>query len=303
MAAAYFSRSNRSNAAGGCGTLGAVALPITPELVKRVAGELGEGGWRFSLRQLYYAVCAEAEIPPTHAAANGEIALGALLAVVALILIRFRVVFAALLGLGAVLIVAGVVQRLTSRPPEGRVLVMSYAEFESRFGGIELDSLVDIDAKPDLRPPGSGIAVVCDSEETARVLAANLDTAGLNDVVPLDAESLPTPIPWRAVAALHDASPRGCALPLELHEAGVDVIDCGLRPGWVDAPTSQVLEGAPARMPRELRPLLDEDEVSWLASGRRVELATLPPPRPMALLKAALAGGAGRLPGVRGFVL
>src|SRR3984893_7681829 len=112
MAAAYFSGSNRSNAAGGCGTLGAVALPITPELVKRVAGELGEGGWRFSLRQLYYAVCAEAEIPPTHAAPNGEIGLGAVLVLVALILIHFPIAFAALLGLGAVLIVAGVAPRL-----------------------------------------------------------------------------------------------------------------------------------------------------------------------------------------------
>src|SRR6202165_2782061 len=159
MAAAYFSGSNRSNAAGGCGTLGAVALPITPELVKRVAGELGEGGWRFSLRQLYYAVCAEAEIPPNHAAANGEIALGALLAVVALILIRFRVVFAALLGLGAVLCVAGVVQRVTSRPQGGRVLALSYAEFQSRFGDIQLDALIGLGAQPERHSLRSGFVV------------------------------------------------------------------------------------------------------------------------------------------------
>src|ERR1700732_224917 len=119
MAAAYLSRSNRSNAAVGCGTLAAVGLPITPELVTRVAGELGEGGWRFSLRQLYYAGGAEAETPPTHAAANGEIGLGALLVLVALILIRFRVVFAALVGLGAVLIVAGGGQRAPNPPPGG----------------------------------------------------------------------------------------------------------------------------------------------------------------------------------------
>ena len=278
-----------------------MGLPITPELVTRVADELGEGGWRFSLRQLYYAVCAEAEIPQTHAAANGEIGLGAVLVLVALILIRFRVVFAALVGLGAVLIVAGVVQRLTSRPPAGRVLALSYAEFQSRFDDIQLDSLIGLDAQPERHSLRSGSVVVCDTTENARVLAANLATAGLHDVVPLDAASLPTPIPWRAVATFHDASPRGCALPLELHDAGIDVVDCGLRPAWVDAPTNQVLEGAPARMPRELSPLLDDDEISWLASGRRVELATLPPARQMALLRAALAGGPERLPGVRAF--
>ena len=278
-----------------------MALPITPELVMRVAGELGEGGWRFSLRQLYYAVCAEAEIPPSHAAANGQIGLGAVLVLVALILIRFRIVFAALLGLGAVLIAAGVVQRLTSRPQGGRVLALSYAEFQSRFGDIQLDSLIGLDDQPERHSLRSGSVVVCDTTENARVLAANLAAVGLNDVVPLDAASLPTPIPWRTVAAFHDASPRGCALPLDLHEAGVEVLDCGLRPAWVDKPASQVLEGAPARMPRELRPLLDDEEVSWLASGRRVELATLTPSRQMALLKAALAGGPERLPGLRAF--
>ena len=278
-----------------------MGLPITPELVTRVADELGEGGWRFSLRQLYYAVCAEAEIPPTHAAANGEIGLGAVLVLVALILIRFRVVFAALVGLGTVLILAGVVQRLTSRPPAGRVLALSYAEFQSRFGALELDSLIGVDASPQAQTEAPASVVVCDTAENARVLAANLAKAGLDRVVPVDADSLPTPIPWPAVAAFHDASPRGCALPLELHDAGLDVVDCGLRPAWVDAPTSQVLEGAPARMPRELSPLLDDDEISWLASGRRAELATLPPARQMALLKAALAGGPERLPGVRVF--
>ena len=278
-----------------------MGLPITPELVTRVAGELGEGGWRFSLRQLYYAVCAEAEIPPTHAAANGEIGLGAVLVLVALILIRFRIVFAALLGLGAVLIVAGVVQRLTSRPQSGRVLALSYAEFQSRFGDLKLESLITLDARREEPTNAPASVVVCDTVENAGVLAANLATAGLAGIVPVDADSLPATIPWRAVAAFHDASPRGCALPLDLHDAGVDVLDCGLRPAWVDAPTTQVLEGAPARMPRELRPLLDDGEISWLASGRRVELATLPPARQMALLKAALGGGPERLSGVRVF--
>ncbi len=65
----------------------------------------------------------------------------------------------------------------------------------------------------------------------------------------------------------------------------------------------QVIEGAPARLPRDLTPLLSADEVSWLASGRRVELAALTPARLLGLLKDALGGGAEGAPGVTAYQL
>ena len=83
----------------------------------------------------------------------------------------------------------------------------------------------------------------------------------------------------RHARALHDASPRGCALPLHLADAGARVVDAGLRPAWVDRDDIQVLEGAPAHLPRDLSSLLADDETDWLRSGRRVELAVLPPER------------------------
>ena len=61
----------------------------------------------------------------------------------------------------------------------------------------------------------------------------------------------------------------------------------------------QVIQGAPARLPRDLRPLLTDDEITWLLSGRRVELATLSPPRLMGLVRAAREGETQRSPVVR----
>src|SRR5438270_938604 len=101
-----------------------MALPVTDAMVDRAAARLAEGGWRFTLRQLYYASCAEAEIPRTNATSNGQIAVGVLLLLVGLILIGIRPVFIALTALGVVLIVLGVVQRVAAKPPAGRVLVM-----------------------------------------------------------------------------------------------------------------------------------------------------------------------------------
>jgi hypothetical protein len=66
-------------------------------------------------------------------------------------------------------------------------------------------------------------------------------------------------------------------LVLDLRDSGIEVDDAGLRPSEVDGPTQQVLEGAPARLPRDLGTLLRPEELDWLLAGRRVEVATFSP--------------------------
>src|SRR5205807_2481949 len=81
----------------------------------------------------------------------------------------------------------------------------------------------------------AGLAIVCDTADSAAAVGANLERAGLVAVSVLHSDSM-TSLDGRAATALHDASPRGCALVLELHDAGADVVDAGLRPAWVDTP-------------------------------------------------------------------
>ena len=99
-----------------------------------------------------------------------------------------------------------------------------------------------------------------------------------------------TPRPGTAVIVVHDASPRGCALVLRISATWASrpsTVGCGRRD--VDGPSHQVIEGAPARLPRDLSTLLDRAEVDWLLSGRRVEVATLPPEVAMDRVRAAIS--------------
>jgi len=286
---------NRSKS---CATLARMALTVTPALITRAAASLSEGGWRYTPKQLYYATCAEAETPATASVANGEIGLGVLLVLLGLILIGVRVASAALLALGAVLIVFGLIARRTRRAPDGRVLSISFADFEGRREGLTLPGLVDSHAVAPAPGTAHGPAIVCDTADNATAIAANLEHAGLADVSVADRQSFTAPAGTR-VAALHDASPRGCALLLDLRDAGADVVDGGMRPAWISQAAFQVIEGAPARLPRDLSPVLSEDEIAWLGSGRRVELAVLPPERLLRLAQRALEL-AGRHPDASG---
>ena len=263
-----------------------MTLPVTTEMIERTATALATGGWSFTPRQLYYATCAAAEAPPSASTANGAMALGALLALVALILIHVPVAFVALLVLAGLLILAGAIARLTLRPLPGRPLAISFAEFQRLLAGLTPPGLVDPVTWTQTPAPGAPI-LVCDTADAAAAVGANLARAELEAAVQVAAHA--ASLEGASVTALHDASPRGCSLPLELRDARADVLDAGLRPRWVDDPAFQVLEGAPARLPRDLSPLLDDDEIGWLASGRRVELAVLPPERLMRLVRAALA--------------
>jgi|GEM_PF-1984870 len=256
-----------------------MALPVTRSLVEEAGAALAGDGWRYTPRQLYYATCARAETPPSDAVANGEIGLGVLLVLIGLILIGIKVAFVLLVSLGAALVLAGVVGRLRRPTLTGRLLALSFDEFTSRFGDIELPGLIGPGTAP-LAPLPTGastVTVICDTPETATLVAMNLEKAALGTATVMAApEATTATLAGRAIV-LHDASPRGCALVLDLRDAGLAVEDAGLRPSEVDGPTHQVLEGAPARLPRDLSALLRPDELEWLLAGRRVEVATLPP--------------------------
>jgi hypothetical protein len=255
-----------------------MALPVTRSLVEEAGAALAGDGWRYTLRQLYYATCARAETPPSDAVANGEIGLGVLLVLIGLILIGIKVAFVLLVSLGAALVLAGVVGRLRRPTLTGRLLALSFDEFRSRFGGIELPGLIGPGTASPLpaSTPRSTLTVICDTPETASLVAMNLDKAALGMAAVMAAPEATATLAGRAIV-LHDASPRGCALVLDLRDAGLPVEDAGLRPSEVDGPTHQVIEGAPARLPRDLSALLRPDELEWLLAGRRVEVATLPP--------------------------
>ncbi len=265
-----------------------MALPITPSLVEDAAAGLAGDGWRYTQRQLYYATCARAETPRSNAAANGEMGVGVLLILVGLILIGIKVLFALFVTLGVALILAGILARTRKPPVTARLLALSFDEFRGRFGGLQLPGLIDPDADR-ARQAAPETIVVCDTGETAAMVAANVERAEIGDAVVAmtrDGGALPT---GAHVITLHDASPRGCAMVLDLRDAGVAVEDAGLRPADVDSVDHQVLEGAPARLPRDLSALLRTDEVDWLLSGRRVELATLSPEQAMSHVVAAIS--------------
>jgi len=256
-----------------------MALPVTRSLVEDAGARLAADGWRYTQRQLYYATCARAETPPSNAAANGEIGLGVLLALVGLILIGIKVAFVLLVSLGAALVLAGVIGRLRRPTLTGRLLALSFDEFLTRFGDVELPGLIDPKVLPAARaaadPPAA--TIICDTRDTAVMVAANIDQASLSGAAVVAAQDRGDAPPVGKAIVLHDASPRGCALVLDLRDAGIAVEDAGLRPAEVDGPAQQVLEGAPARLPRDLSSLLDRTEIDWLLAGRRVEVATLPP--------------------------
>jgi len=255
---------------------------MTPNVIERAAARLAEGGWRYTPRQLYYAVCEDLEktrrrgVPSV---ATGEVGLGAVLILIALILIRYAIPFTILLALGLLLIVTGAAARVQRPPPQrARVLALSFTEFVDGLGATRPQGMLTSDEQES--HPGSSdranIVVVSDTLETVALINANRQHIGVDGAIALDSAALPL-ITKQRVVAVHDASPRGCALALELKDQGIDAVDAGIRPRWVSRPERQILEGAPARLPRDLSAVLTADEIDWLASGRRVELATLTP--------------------------
>ena len=267
-----------------------MALPVTTSLVEDSAAGLATGGWRYTQRQLYYATCARAESTPSDAASNGEVGLGVLMILVGLTFISVRVVFALLVTLGLALVLAGILGRVRRPNLTGRLLALSFDEFRSRFGSLRLEGLIPPDIGPaPAHAAEAPLTIVSDTPETAAMIAANAERADLAEAEIVVASQNQMPGPGARVVVVHDASPHGVALVQDLRDSGVDVVDGGLRPREVDGLSHQDIEGAPARLPRDLSMLLDTAEIEWLLSGRRVELATLRPEVAMDRVRAAIS--------------
>jgi hypothetical protein len=287
-----------------------MASRVNDRLVADMAARLRDGSLRFGPRQLYYAVCAVLERPDV-APGAGQIALGVLLMIVTVVVGILAASFFIwpLLPVGMAVTGFGLRARRQARSrPTTRTLALGYDEFvagvvEPRRGTPLLDGMVE--AAPASAAAAGGVSaavlVVCDRSETAAVLAANGAAA---EVVAEEAAG--AAMAGRRVLAVHDADPRGCALPLRLRAAGAaEVVDLGLRPGHITGRRIPVIEGAPALVPADLSSLLSAAEIVWLADGHRVELAVLPPRELVEVVAAALAEGAPvrELPGVEGIRL
>jgi hypothetical protein len=286
---------------------------VNDRLVADMAARLREGGLRFGPRNLYYAVNAMLERPDVKPGA-GLIALGVLLLVVTLVVGILAASFFIwpLLPVGMAVTGFGLRARRQARVlPSTRALALGYDEFvigvvDPRRGTALLEGMVE--PAPSAAPAPAAateVLVVCDRPETAAVLAANRAAAGLQVEVAAE-EAAGAVVAGRRVLAVHDADPRGCALPLRLREAGAaEVVDLGLRPGHIHGRRIPVIEGAPVLVPADVSRLLRAEEIVWLADGRRVELAVLSPRELVAAVELALAEAPAppEVPGAEGIRL
>lgn len=281
---------------------------VNDRLVADTTARLRDGGLRFGPRNLYYAVNAMLERPDVKPGA-GLIALGALLLVITVVVGILAASFFIwpLLPVGMAVTGFGLRARRQARDlPTTRPLALGYDEFvagvvDPRRGTALLEGMVEpAPGAATEHAPSSEVLVVCDRPETAAVLAANRAAAGL-DVEVAAEEDAAGAVAGRRVLSVHDADPRGCALPLRLREAGAaEVVDLGLRPGHIHGRRIPVIEGAPVLVPADLSRILRAEEIVWLADGQRVELAVLPPRELVDAVVAALATAAPEVAGVEG---
>jgi hypothetical protein len=265
-----------------------MAVEVTDERIAAAAARLYEGGWSFTSRQLYYAVCADVETAPVKIA-SAEVGLGLVLILVGIIIAN-RAVLVALGGLGVVLVAIGAITRLQERrpPPVARLLALSFATFEAglQASGQVPSGLIDLSHPPaDVGSDGS-LLVVCDRAETAAMLIANHEHLGDVRVVMRDEE--PAHADGLRAVVVHDCDPAGCAIAADLHDRGVAVGDAGINPRELGGKRLQLLEGAPARLPRDLTGHLTVEELDWLRSGKRLELATETPEQVVVRVRAAM---------------
>jgi hypothetical protein len=282
---------------------------VNERLVADEAARLGVGGLSYTPRQLYYAVCAALERPQV-TVGTAQAVLGALLTLGGLVFgVLASVYLIALVIIGVVVTAMGLQNRRREHArPTTRPLAIGYDDFVAgviapRLSGQGAASLPGLllhategnghgEPKPESHP-----VVVCDHPETAALLEAINGTAGFA-VRAVPEASAANAIRGRRVFSLHDCDPSGCGLPLRLRDMGAgEVVDIGLRPAQIARRHAQVIEGAPAIVPRETAAVLTPDEMVWLAEGRRVELAILTPQELLEGVRRSIAGGAVRAPG------
>jgi hypothetical protein len=280
---------------------------VSERLVADEAARLGAGGLSYTPRQLYYAVCGALERPEVTVGASQAL-LGVVLTVVGVVLGILATVYMVLLVIVGVVVTAmGLQNRRRERNrPTTRPLALAYDDFVGdviapRRTGSATDLpglIVDASSRPALDgDDGAAPLVVCDRPETAALLAAMNGTAGFA-VRAVDEQDAGQLVSGRRVFALHDCDPSGCGLPLRLRDDGAsEVVDIGLRPAQIAHRHTQVIEGAPALVPRETAAVLTPEEMVWLAEGRRVELAVLTPQELLGGVRRAVAGGAVQPPG------
>jgi hypothetical protein len=267
-----------------------MAVEVTDERIAAAAVRLHEGGWWFTPRQLYYAVCADVETAPVRIA-SGEVGLGLVLILVGIIIAN-RAVLIVLGGLGVLLVALGAITHLQERrpPPLARLLAISFADFEAQLsaGGHSPPGLITTTQPPRAEAGSGAPVVICDRAETAAMLIANREHLG--DARVLTAGEVPVHVDGVTVAVIHDCDPAGCAIAVDLRDRGADVGDAGINPGEIAGKRAQLIEGAPARLPRDLSGHLTVQELDWLRSGKRLELATETPEQLVVRVRAAITG-------------
>ena len=283
---------------------------VNEQLLADEAAKLGVGGLSYTPRQLYYAVCAALERPQV-TVGTSQAVLGALLALLGIVFgILASVYLIALVIIGVVVCAMGLQNRRREHArPTTRPLAIGYDDFvagvirprQDGHATRELPGLLlhaaDANGHGAEAMPESLPLVVCDHRETAALLDAINGTAGFAVRAVAEAECTQV-ITGRRVFSLHDCDPSGCGLALRLRDMGArEVVDIGLRPAQIARRHAQVIEGAPAIVPRETAAVLSPEEMVWLAEGRRVELAILTPQELLEGVRRSIAGGAVKAPG------
>ena len=268
-----------------------MGVEVTDERVAAAAARLHDGGWWFTSRQLYYAVCADVETPPLRVA-GAEIGFGLVLVLVGIIT-GHRTALIITGALGLLLVVVGAATYIQERRPlpPTRPLALSFVEFEGRFlsADARYQGLVGLVAPPSLAATPDAAIVICDRAQTAAFLVANRERVG--DVEVLVHGDHQRDLTAIRVVVIHDCDPAGCAVAADLRDRGADVADAGINPPELAGRRLQLIEGAPARLPRDLSGHLDADAAKWLLSGRRFELATQSPEELVTRVRAALSQG------------
>lgn len=273
----------------GRGTMAAVSRPITEATVAASADRLRRAVGVFTRAQLYYAVCATADVPTASPVPGLS---GCALLLLVLASLGHGVAATVLAFLGIMAVTAAVASALSRRSrPTVPNLGVGTADFERILIAMtpEPAGLIDA-AAPLVSNQNVTTTVVCDRVDTATLVQALAQRRGWDISV-----SVGVPGDTSCVACLHDCDPQGCALPERLRESGgADIVDLALHPDQVVAWRLPVHQGAPARVDASLARLLGTDGVAWLAAGRRAELAAIEPRTLIELIESALTSTAAR---------